>query len=186
MFVFFWEEMLNESTPDTWQARTCNLKTVLHEIVHAIDVTREFEKYRHNLPVLIDEAHRLMGMDRTIAKHFPLLRNLLSKSADGPLDDIKERSVVILGRLEDYQRKVIEDTRLLLSDGDDKEKSGLNYLAMALAVGWLDIGYSAQYLRDGLDVLHDTSIPDFIDRFDRFVSRFDGVDREYLCTFRLN
>ncbi|HEX5241945.1 MAG TPA: hypothetical protein VFW23_01695, partial [Tepidisphaeraceae bacterium] len=48
MFVLFWEECLCESTPDTWQTRTSNIKSVLHEIIEAVDVAREHEKYKHN------------------------------------------------------------------------------------------------------------------------------------------
>ena len=45
-FVLHWEELFNAETPDTWQVRTCNIVTMLGEIIDVARIARVRESAR--------------------------------------------------------------------------------------------------------------------------------------------
>src|SRR4051794_1270946 len=80
LFVLHWDELFDSQTPDTWQVRTGSTRTVLEEIVEAIDLSMNHERHRHNLPYLFLEARAKISLDPIISKHFPAVTAYLEKA----------------------------------------------------------------------------------------------------------
>ena len=72
-FALHWTELFDTQTPDTWQVRTCNLKTILQELVEAAQIAKRDEGYRIVLRSLLDEAFAVVKRDEIVANHYPFV-----------------------------------------------------------------------------------------------------------------
>jgi hypothetical protein len=45
-FSLHWTELFDPDTPDTWQVRTCNVKTLINELIDTSRVAAEHDRYR--------------------------------------------------------------------------------------------------------------------------------------------
>jgi hypothetical protein len=80
----------------------------------------------------------------------------------------------------------VRELRGLLAEGDEKKKTEVYELTMALAVEWTTSGYSVSHLREGTTVLLDTSQASLEIRFDAFVARCTGTDQAFNCRFSVS
>src|SRR5215831_19038150 len=97
--------MFDNDTPDTWQVRTCNIRTILDEVIEAARTAKEIETYRHVLRALLDEAFTVVRRDAAVARFYPFVvpylepwRSREITSRDAP--DIERVASVVLGNLE--------------------------------------------------------------------------------------
>jgi len=190
-FVLLWDELLHPETPDTWQVRTSNVRSALGELLDAVHVAAHHEPYRYNIIVLLAEIRAMLQMDPVISRHFPFVVDFLPKidSAENlpkDLAEIRRQVNVVLGHLRTLRDVLLQQLRLLLVEGNPKNKTDVYKLAMALAVEWVTCGYSVPHLRTGMAVLFDSTEKDFGKRFDAYVSRCDGSHRDFNCRFSVS
>jgi hypothetical protein len=195
MFVEHWQELFDRETPDTWQVRTTNFPGILRELVAVIDVCAQHPLYKHNIPVLLEEAQAVTAIDPVLNRHFPQARALLPAERDQYLGEhardhqaeLRRRIQVILGHIQEYPTILVRDLRDLLESENEREKGQLYYLSVALATEWSARGYSWSHLAAGTEeLLHSATHGTFLDRFDRFVGRCNGKVRSYVCRLGLN
>ncbi|HZL34155.1 MAG TPA: hypothetical protein VFC78_02525 [Tepidisphaeraceae bacterium] len=190
-FLLVWKEIFDELTPDTWQVRTSNILTVLRELIQTVEIATEFDGYKYNIPVLLNEAKEMLGVDPVIAKYFPFVTAYLP-SATGPdsfpkdLSALGHTCTVILGALRDYHKHAISELRELLLPGNEKEKGLICRLAMAFAVERLGQGYSIEYLRRGVDCSIRAARLSFIEKLDQFAASCTGENIRYMCRFSIS
>ena len=80
-FVLRWDELFGENTFDAWQVRTCNVPSILNEILETVRVGQTHAPYLVNLEYLLDEATVLASRDFVVSKDFPFVRQSLSSLA---------------------------------------------------------------------------------------------------------
>jgi hypothetical protein len=91
-FVLLWDEILASETPDSWQIRTCNLRSALEELLDAVQIASRYDPYKHNIPVLMAEIRAMLRVDPVASRHFPFLADYLPKveSAEHVHKDLPE------------------------------------------------------------------------------------------------
>lgn len=183
LFVLFWAETLDEHTLDTWQVRTCNVSSLLGEALSAVEHTKTFEPYRHNIPFIVDELRLCAKIDPVVNERFAFVRAYLEHLNVDKLEEVGTTCRVLLAKLESYGAVVAEELRLAL-DGDESEKDRVRRLTMALVTDLTIRGYSLAYLRSHLSLLQDPSKP-FLVRYDDLIALSSAPTQEYRCTFRL-
>jgi hypothetical protein len=208
LFVLVWAELFGEDTPDTWQTRTSNIRTILAELLEVLTVSEHHDRYRHNIPSLLAEALQIVGQDPIALSEFPFIRPYLetvskkqsAKANDASTDTAPAHAVasnkdiaalrhqvqVMLGHLTTYRAKLVASLRRLLEAGASKENDRLSKLTLALATDLASIGHSTLHLRESLSVVLDPSEPIFAKRFDRLIRCCQGEPSEYLCRFAVS
>jgi hypothetical protein len=188
LFVLLWSELFDDTTLDTWQPRTSNIRSVLEEIVRACEIAREYEPYGHNIPELLREADLIASMDPILTKHFPHVREYLAGlTKDDPrkkLEAVQRRAVVLLGHLHSYRDAIVSTLRELVAAGDARQKEDLLRLGMTLGTELSVTGYSDAHLLTGLTILQDPSL-EFPARVDALLHAFSGVEKLFDCTYAL-
>ncbi|QTA83959.1 Uncharacterized protein dnl_63850 [Desulfonema limicola] len=76
-FLLRWHEIFDEDTFDSWQVRSCNLKTILYEILEAIDTVDKVHSSHPNILILIQEAQQIVNEDIIISKYFSYISKYL-------------------------------------------------------------------------------------------------------------
>lgn len=192
-FVLRWDELFGENTFDTWQVRTCNVPSILNEILETVRVGQTHAPYLVNLEYLLDEATMLASRDFVVSKDFPFVRQSLSSLAsqyqnlkgqkNPDWDGFRSCVNVIAGNLRDYRKMVIIRLRSLMGSPPSRYKNDLYDLTMCLAIDLAASGYSTPFLRSGIEILQDSAQADFGSRLERFLAQYDGSERGYECRF---
>jgi len=72
-FVLHWNELFDTQTPDTWQVRTCNIVTLLEEMIDAARIAEGFDAYRGVLRSILDEAFPVVSRDAIVKTYYPFV-----------------------------------------------------------------------------------------------------------------
>jgi hypothetical protein len=70
-FVLHWHELFHAETPDTWQVRTCNIVTLLEEMIEAARIAEGFDAYRGVLRSILDETFPVVRRDMVVRNTIP-------------------------------------------------------------------------------------------------------------------
>jgi len=189
-----WEEIFSEDTYDSWQVRTGNLQSILVEMLDAVTATASFHPFHRNIKHLIKEAKHLEKSDPIIPKHFPYTKDYLDqleqcyeskvkKEEKNSLLEFKRIVNVIIEHINLYKEFVIKRLADLIAGPSGSDNIELDKLIMALGVILKSEGYSIAFLRNSFNILIDSSIPNFEDRFDKLISVFSSEELEYECSF---
>lgn len=152
-FVLLWS--VDPRTPDTWQPRTANLRTVLREIASAAEISQDYPPYRHNLPFLIDEAVSLADHDPVASRHFLFLPRYLGIIKGEPcqkddqshnVENVRQKAMVAHGNIRAMRFYTVTDLRDALREGNLAQAERVNRLTMSLATHWCLAGYSMGHL----------------------------------------
>jgi len=193
-FLLRWEEIFSEETYDAWQIRTVNLQAILLEMLDAADTTASFQPFHPNIKLLIDEAIHLVKADPIITKHFPFTVGYLdqlnqcyeSKVKQGnrhSIIELKRTINVLIEHITLYKQLLIKRITEILTGPSKDTSIELYSLIMAFGLVLRTEGYSIAYLKDSINILIDSSVPNFVDRFGNLILSFSSKELEYVCSF---
>ena len=188
-FALHWAEMLHNDTPDTWQVRTCNIRTILEEVIDAARTAEKIETYRHVLRALLDEAFSVIRRDAAVARFYPFVvqylepwRNRDISASDAP--EIERVASVVLGNLEGYWGRAVEVVLEMVAEGNSQWKLELYDAAMTAAVEAVARGHSPEYIRSLLlEKVLVTRPEPFKDRVEETLGLLSRKPATYTCTF---
>ena len=69
-FALHWTELFDADTSDSWQVRTCNIRTILVEIIETARSIPKRETQRHVVRALFDEGFSLLKRDTAVKRLF--------------------------------------------------------------------------------------------------------------------
>src|SRR5262245_55272484 len=107
-FCLHWNELFDPRTPDTWQVRTCNIKSILLELIDAARIARDgFDAYRGVMRSILDEAFAVIKNDCILDAFHPFVAGYLEPwknqdIAEKSVPEIERLAIVILGNLNNY------------------------------------------------------------------------------------
>ncbi len=193
LFVQRWHELFDEASFDAWQVRTSNIRTILLEIAHAVKTSEAVPSHFANVHPLVQEARDIAHRDIVIRRNFPFVPSYLDrltaeyKTPAEPricnLRSLSARTTVLLDSLRDYQARLVQMTRNLLSDPQTNRMKDIYDITMSLAVHFASLGYSTTYLSQGFDILCDPHPADLVERFDALTTKYDGAPSTFTCLF---
>ena len=109
-FCLHWTELFDPHTPDTWQVRSCNVKTILRELIDASQIAHGFDAYRGVMRSILDEAFAVFteltrAVDKCIVcrnifenlckkKSFDSSMKLAAKISDSRLKDLAFEQII--------------------------------------------------------------------------------------------
>ena len=197
-FVQRWYEIFSEETYDSWQIRTSNVKTILNEILDAIDVVGRVHTFHRNIEFLIDEAIKISKKDFIISDFIPYVPDYLLNLKEKYNSDVKNESkkdlpafkrlvMVLLGHISEYKKALINALRQMIADPPEKHyKKKLYSLTMALGVELKSEGYSISSLQESHKILTDNTEPYFSNRFEKLIEVFTSSKDTYECRFLIS
>jgi hypothetical protein len=150
-FCLHWTELFDTQTPDTWQVRSCNIKTILQELIEASRMVDGFDAYRGVMRSILDEAFAVVKRDVIIENCFPFVPAYLEPWSKGEIaktsvPDIERLSIVLLGNLDEYWEKGVQLLKTMLQAADKGKKKELYALTMTVAVETVARGYSHNHI----------------------------------------
>jgi hypothetical protein len=185
-FTELWAELFDERTPDTWQVRTCNTRTILEEIVDAVEVSKQHhERYAQNIPFLVKELLRVAQLDPVVLRHCPTFLDDARPMIEGGsarVDQTARRAMVLLDRLRGYQKWLTDRISDSLASNDQKPKEQLNRLALAYGTELSAVGYSTPYLGSLALSLATGPKVAIAERFAQLRERVSGQRDHFTCT----
>lgn len=196
-FLLRWQEIFDENTFDSWQVRSCNLKTILLEMIEALNIVDKVHIFHPNIKILIEEAKQIASEDKIIAEFFPYIVEYVKKLDTTYEQNIKNENSknaesfrkilnVMIGNLHHYRNKLESKIKELISNPPEKYKIELYSLAMALGIELKSIGYSILALRESYKLLTDTRNGSFLERFIKLTTQFSGNEISYTCYFMIS
>ncbi|MCP4050481.1 MAG: hypothetical protein GY730_07230 [bacterium] len=193
-FFLRWQEIFDETTFDSWQIRSCNLTSILDELLIAIDVVDRVQSSHQNIQYLIDEAKLIAKDDLFIKEHFSFVGGYLKKlkheydscvkNENKSNDNFRKLVKVILGNLVGY-RKRLENSllTLIITPPEKNYKSKIYALTMAFGVEIKAQGYSTDVLKESYKILTKKELGSFVERFKKLKDDFSGTENKYNCHF---
>ncbi len=189
-FVLHWEELFNAETPDTWQVRTCNIVTMLGEIIDVARIARVRESARAVLRSILDETLQVIDLDQILKNYYSFVSSYLNswrgerKVEQRDLVEIERLATVIRGNLRDYWDRGIELVLHLLHEANKNRKKELYAATMNVAVATVSRGQSLAYLCDLLKttVLVEAQIG-FVERVESMFRGLATTEQHYECVF---
>lgn len=191
-FLLCWQDIFADDTFDSWQVRTSNIKTVLREIIEACEIVQKVHHYHLNLRVLLDEAKTIADDDIIVDEHFSFMKGYLHK-----LDNLYDSQVknpdkfniapfanltkVVLGNISSYRDHLQTCIHEVLNNPPHKFKIRLYKLSLLLGTELLSMGYSTSYCKDGINILKDSAIGAFDERFRTMIEQFNGKEVLFQC-----
>lgn len=193
-FFLRWQEIFDETTFDSWQVRSCNLTSILGELLISIDVVDRVHSSHPNILYLIDEAKLIAKDDLIIKKYFSFVSGYLEKlkheydnfvkHENKSNENFRKLVKVILGNLVGYREKLEERLlELITTPPAGKYKNEIYSLTMALGVEVKIQGYSIDVLKESYKILINKEIGPFLERFKKLKDDFSGTENKYGCHF---
>lgn len=186
-FSLHWTELFDTETPDTWQVRTCNVRTVLHELKEAAHIAKNKESYRTVLRSLLDEAFAIIKRDVILAAYHPFVADYLEPWRDATITEKSVAEVdrlanVILGNLDGYWDNGVAYLLDMLRAPNPGKKLELYAAAMNLGVETIARGHSPTHLRNiFVDTVLTKSEVGFVDRVAGMFHEFAKGMKEFSC-----
>lgn len=191
VFALHWTEIFDPETPDTWQVRTSNIKTILNEVIESARLAQQRPSHRPMLRALLDEALVVVKRDMILADRHPFVASYLEpwrnrKVDEGSLADIEHLAAVVRGNLGDYWSGGVTLLLRLLREKDSKQKKRLYDTNINLGVEAVASGHSPVYLRQTFidTVLIESPIP-FVERVERMFTALGTARLTYTCIFKV-
>jgi hypothetical protein len=188
-FLLRWQEIFDGDTFYSWQVRSCNLKTILYEILTSLNIVNKVHNFHPNILFLIEEAKQIVKEDIIISKYFSYIPHYLEKlmleynQHIKNIDKFKKLINIIIGNLSDYQDKLLLNLTELISNPPEKYKNEIYSLTMRLGTELKYVGYSTLALRESYHILIDKKNGTFLNRFKKLIEKFSGKKNWYLCYF---
>jgi hypothetical protein len=194
-FALHWVEMFDSETTDTWQVRTCNIRTILQELIDAAHVAETAQTpqvikgYRQVLRDLLDEAFSVLRRDAVVKRFYPFIVEYLKPFQEGEIGakdaaKVGQAASVVLGNLEGYWGQAVEVVTGMLAQGNASYKADLYDAAMTLAIEAVARGHSPEYIRSlFLSRVLTTRQEPFLERVQEVFGLLSSDSAEYKCTF---
>lgn len=188
-FVLHWHELFDAETPDTWQVRTCNIATLLEEMIDAARIAEGYDPYRGVLRSILDETFPVVKRDTVLKEYYPFVASYLHPwekkeiGKDQPAEVLR-LATVILGNLRDYWENAVELVLRMLRAADKRKKKELYDATMNMGVATVTRGRSPSFLIDAVKakVLCKSEVT-FLERVEGMFRDFAQVEEEYDCLF---
>lgn len=195
-FVLRWKELFDEFTYDSWQVRTTNLQSILHEILESCEVVQKIHSHHPNIEMLIQEGIGVAKDDCVIKKYFPFSNNYLENLNKIYVENVKNREKfnvavlerntrVLLGNLDGYLGYLSQELKDLFKAPGVHYKMELDSLTSYLGVELKNRGYSLDELRNSVKLLLNDEISTFEERADDFLSKYSGKFKNYVCLYHI-
>lgn len=188
-FCLHWTELFDAETPDTWQVRSCNVNTLLQELIDASQTAREFEAYRGVMRAILDETFAVVSRDEILGRFYPFVSAYLepwrkSQIAEKAVSEVERLARVIQGNLKDYWENGVKLVLELLTEADGGKKKHLYAATMNLAVETVARGRYPSHVRERFisSVLRASESP-FLKRVQDLFDEFTVRSRNYQCVF---
>jgi hypothetical protein len=188
-FCLHWTELFDPETPDTWQVRACNIKTILRELIDASRIADGFDAYRGVMRSILDEAFAVIKRDAILENFYPFVSAYLEPWRKG---DIGEKAVpevdrlarVILGNLEGYWENGVKLVKSLLEKADKGKKKELYAATTNLAIETVARGRSLSHIREQFiaTVLIKSDVA-FLGRVEAVFAGYAPLTKKYRCIF---
>ncbi len=68
-FILRWFELLDHRTYSSWQVRTSNVTSILHELRDAAKTTAHVPMHHTNVQPLLEELETVLSYDRVVREH---------------------------------------------------------------------------------------------------------------------
>ena len=194
-FYLRWEELFSEYTLDSWQVRTCNIRSILREMLGIIDVSATHPRHFSNMEFLIAEMALQAKKDPVVVHDFPFVANMVKsiknlyeqnkEATRKTLDTLRRAIAFTLGNTVAYKATAQARLRGLVLHPSPQYKIDLDNTIMSVAVELVSEGYSTPFLHGALKVLTQTPDECFATRLGGFLSMFSGERHAYDCRFPL-
>jgi hypothetical protein len=188
-FCLHWTELFDPETPDTWQVRSCNIKTILRELIDAARIADGFDAYRGVMRSVLDEAFAVVPRDEILDGHYPFVSAYLEpwrkqEIGEKAVPEVERLARVILGNLEDYWKKGVEVVLDYLTKAEKGKKKKLYDATMNLAVETVARGRSPSHVfeRFRAVVLTKSDLP-FLDRVGAVFGELSTLTQKFRCAF---
>jgi hypothetical protein len=188
-FCLHWAELFDPETPDTWQVRACNVKTILRELVEASRMADGFDAYRGVMRSILDEAFVIVKRDIILENRYPFVSAYLAPWARGEIgkeavSEIERLAIVLLGNLDGYWHDGVQLLKDMLRQADKGKKKELYTLTMNVAVETVARGRSPNHIRQTFlaTVLSKSTAP-FLERIADVFARYATQGTKYKCVF---
>ena len=187
-FSLHWTELFDPDTPDTWQVRTCNAKSLMAEIE---SLARTPGTHPGTFRPLLEEAIGMVGRDIILAERFPFVADYLGTWPKGDVaadkvGELGRLAAVIRGNLADYWQAGMQLLEAELRTPKPGEKKRLYDLTMNVAVETAARGHSPDHLRQTFirSVLTVSGVP-FADRVKGVFDDLAADPAGYRCVFKV-
>ncbi len=188
-FCLHWAELFDPETPDTWQVRACNIKTILRELIEASRMADGFDAYRGVMRSILDEAVSVVNLDAILKNRYPFVSAYLAPWAKGDIGkeavpEIERLAIVLLGNLDGYWDDGVQLLKETLRHADEGKKKELYALTMNVAVETVARGRSPNHIRQTFlaTVLASSTAP-FLDRVANVFAQYATHGTKYKCLF---
>lgn len=192
-FVLRWLELLDYQTYSSWQVRTSNVTSILHELRDAAETTSRVPTHHANVKPLLDELEVILSYDRVARNHFPVLSQYSSRLTQLYNSAVKHgkpqvvREFVRICRiaisdLHGYLDRVFDDLELELARENDHHKKTIETLAMLLAMELRSSGFSREFINSVSEEILLHGQDPFSTRLIQFRRRFFVQSRTYQCS----
>jgi hypothetical protein len=188
-FCLHWAELFDPETPDTWQVRACNVKTILRELIEASRMAGGFDAYRGVMRSILDEAFAIVKHDVILENRYPFVSAYLAPWAKGEIgkeavSEIERLAIVLLGNLDGYWDDGVQLLKDMLRQADKGKKKELYALTMNVAVETVARGRSPNHIRQTFlaTVLARSTTP-FLERIANVFARYATQGTKYKCVF---
>ena len=188
-FALHWTELFDHETADSWQVRTCNIRTILEELVDAARTAATIDAYRNVIRALFDEAFSKIRDDVAVKRLYPFVGQYLNywRNRDiAPTDiaEVERVALVVLGNLDDYWRGVKAIVLEMLEAANGRRKRELYDAAINLAVNAAARGHSPEYLREAfITRVLAQSQQTFVERVRDMLEAISTGASDYECVF---
>lgn len=188
-FSLHWMELFDGETPDTWQARTCNIRTILDELIDAARTAEKIETYRHVIRALLDEAFNVVRRDAVVARFYPFVVRYLEpwrnrEISANDAQEVERMASVVLGNLDGYWGRAVQIVLEMLTEGNGQRKLDLYDAAMTLAIEAAARGHSPDYIRATFNEKVLVARPEaFPSRVEEVFNLLSREPTDYVCTF---
>lgn len=188
-FVLLWDEVLSQSTVDSWQTRTSTIATLIDELLEVAAHSEVYPPAKYSLPHLIREIRHKITVDPVIRTKFPIVVELIDvpptpfeqENHTKALHDLVQRASIARSCLRTYGQTLASETRKCLAAADGRKKEEIHNLTSALASALAAEGYSLAWMRRAASTLLDPSEPDFVNRYDKMIAMMNGDRKPFTC-----
>jgi len=193
-FVLRWHELFDSDTFDTWQVRTANICSILHELEDSAKTVLVSKPHHHNIAALLDEAQVILDHDKVLKERLPVVKSNLSELRTCYEEKIKGREIpsierftsiirITLSYLSTYLEMLFDEVERIICEEDQNFKIQLHMLTMQLGIELRTQGFSVEELRRSYELLVKYPEEDFLSRFHNLRERLLKAEKEYRCVF---
>lgn len=192
-FILRWNELFSDNSYESWQVRTCNVLTILSELVESTQIASKVNSHHTNIKNLLDELKYTVKEDIIVKRYYPNASLYLDKitkvynvesSKNNPnYEHIKKISEILISTFHDYQDRITQSINQLFNERPEKYKRELSALLLLYAIHLKSRGFSDKYIRSKSASLQSDGNDDFSERIKLLFYSFNGTKESYECYF---